>query len=313
MRKYYFAIDIGGTNIKSGVVDENNDILCEMLCKTEDYLVDNLLAECVLKVIKDLEEKSKFLISNSSGLGIGIPGVIDKATGKIIKAVNLHICNQDFIEKLKSEVTVPIKIANDADIATLAEQKLGAGKDISNFIMVTLGTGIGGGIVLGGKNLGLEFGLPFEVGHLKIFGNQNKCTCGEVGCYETIGSTKVLVNELKSALSKNLTSAIWKKYNLSNIDGKTIFEFPKDYTAKEVLKQYIKNVASGLISLVNIFKSEQIVIGGAISKQKENLVEPLEICVNKHNFFKQTGYHVKIVPAMLGNTAGIVGAKLLFD
>ena len=136
MKKYYFAIDIGGTNIKSGIIDEDNNILYEMICETEDYLVDDLLAECVLKVIKDLENKSKFLISSSSGLGIGIPGVIDKATGKIIKAVNLHIFNQDIIEKLKLEVSVPIKIANDADIATLAEQKLGSGKDISNFIIL---------------------------------------------------------------------------------------------------------------------------------------------------------------------------------
>ena len=312
MKNFYLGIDVGGTNIKAGIVDDENNIIDSLSFSTKSLLSSKTLAEAVKEIIFKVLSKNDASIDDCLGIGIGVPGVVENATGKILKADNLNIQNQDFLSELKNSFNVPIKIANDADVALLAESKLGAGKNYKNIVMLTLGTGVGGSVMLGGKILGLEQGVPFEVGHIKIQGNSNKCACGEIGCFETVASTKALVLELKNAISADPTSAIWRKYNISNIDGKTIFEFPKDYTARETLKSYIKNVGAGFVSLVNLFKPELLIIGGAISAQKENLINPLEIYVNRHNFFRQTGYNVKVVPASFLNDAGILGAKLLF-
>lgn len=313
MDKFFIGVDIGGTNIKTGIISENNNIIDSLIYPTKSLAKEKKLSDIIKEMVQNLFEKNNLSLDQLLGVGVGIPGIVDKETGEIKRIVNLNCHYENFLDDLKKYFNVPIKLLNDADIALLAEQKLGAGKGFQNIVMLTLGTGIGGNVVLNGKHLGLECCFPFEVGHMKVQGNNNKCNCGEIGCFETIGSTKALVSDLKNAINENPTSAIWKKYNISNIDGKTIFEFPKDYTAKETLKNYIKNVGAGIVSLVNIFKPEIVIIGGAISEQKDNFIAPLEIYVNRHNFFKQLGYTVKVVPASLLNDAGMIGAKLLFD
>ena len=310
----YFAIDIGGTTIKGGVVDEDNNLLCKSFVNTCPVPESNYLTESILELIKKLEDASGFKIADAAGLGIGAPGLIDCKNGIIGFSGNLKVRNYPLVENLKKHITIPIKLANDADVATLAEMFVGAGKPYNNFIMLTLGTGIGGGIIVGGKMLATSSPYGGEIGHIKVSDSGVKCTCGDKNCFEALASTKALVSLTKQAMQENPDSKMWSKYNLSNIDGRTIFEFLKtDKTAKEVFNQYIVNLGNGIVSLHNIFCPEAIIIGGAISNQKDVILPPLTKYVNNHIYVKNIDYKANIIPAELRGEAGILGAKCLFS
>lgn len=312
MKNLFLGIDVGGTFIKLGIVDENNQILAGKKFETTIAKNGENFAETLFSLIKEVLSLSKFKLDDLKAVGIGISGLIDSKNGIVLSTPILNLVNYPLAEKLGALINLPVKVANDADVATLSEQWLGVGKVSENFIMLTLGTGIGGGIVLNGKNLGIAYNVPFEVGHFQVSNEQVRCKCGRYGCYELFASTKSLVCQTKQAMSQNPNSAMWKKYNLSNVNGKTVFEFLSDFTAKEVLKEYIKHLGNGIINLVNIFKPEYVVIGGAISSQKDNLIKPLETFVNKHSLLKSMGYSVKIVPACFVGDAGIIGTRFLF-
>lgn len=310
----YFAIDIGGTTIKGGVVDEDNNLLCKSFVNTCPVPESDYLTESILELVKKLEDASGYKISSAAGLGIGAPGLIDCKNGVIGFSGNLKVRNYPLVEKLKQHITIPIKLANDADVATLAEMFVGAGKPYSSFIMLTLGTGIGGGIVMGGKILANSSPYGGEIGHIKVSDSGIKCTCGDKNCFEALASTKALVSLTKQAMQNNPESKMWSKYNLSNVDGRTIFEFLKsDKTAKEVFNQYIINLGNGIVSLHNIFCPEAIIIGGAISNQKDIILPPLTKYVNNHIYVKNIDYKANIIPAELRGEAGILGAKCLFS
>ena len=310
----YFSIDIGGTTIKGGVVDEDNNLLCKSFVNTCPVLDSDYLTDSILELIKKLEDASGYKISDASGLGIGSPGIVDCKNGIIGFSGNLKVKNYPLVENLKKHINIPIKLANDADVATLAEMYVGAGMPYNNFIMLTLGTGIGGGIVVGGKLLANYSPYGGEIGHIKTSNSGVKCTCGEKNCFEALASTKALINITKQAMKNNPDSKMWSKYNLSNVDGRTIFEFLKtDKTAKDVFNEYITNLGNGIVSLYNILCPEAIIIGGAISNQKDIILPPLTKYVNNHIYVKNIDYTANIIPAQLRGEAGILGAKCLFS
>lgn len=305
MSKFYFCIDVGGTDIKGGVIEENYNVLCEDKISSYEIRTNGTLDKSILNIIKILEEKSGLQINSSNGLGIGLPGLVDDK--KIKYLGNLNLKEYDIIGKLQKTITVPIKISNDAELALLAEQKLGAGKGYNNFALLTLGTGVGLGLVINGKNLRSILPFSCEYGH-NLFMQD---TSGDL---EGMVSTRSLVNQTRNAMQNNLNSKIWTKYNLENVSGKTVFEFKDtDETAKMVFDNYIKNLGVAIINLYNIFTPDVIVLGGGISKQGKNLTTPLENFVNENIFIKSIGKKVKIVTAKHHNNAGILGARCLFD
>lgn len=313
MKKYYFAVDVGGTFIKAGIVDKEGNVLFSESLKTVPGGT-NYLAESIIILLEKLEKASNLKISKSAGVGIGLPGLIDSKQGILNFSGNLELRNYPLKAELEKKINVPIKIANDADVATLAEQFYGAGKGYDNFIMVTIGTGIGGGIVCGGKILSEFANYSGEIGHMKITQKRAKCTCGEVGCYEAIASTKALVSMTSEAMVKNPSSKMWTTYTQAMVTGKTVFEYlGEDETADKIFKEYIEYLGDGLVNLVNIFVPELIVVGGAISAQKTKLIAPLEKYVNEHIYAKNVGHKVKIVTAKYTGNAGIIGGKCLFD
>lgn len=316
MKKYYFAIDVGGTSTKGGIVDENNNLLFRDSVKTTISSQTNYLAGCILQLIEKLENISNMPISNAAGLGIGIPGEIDPKHGKVCVSNNLNLHNYMIIEELQKHLSIPIKIANDANIAALGEYKNGAAKDFKTFVMLTLGTGIGGEFFVEGKPYSSISPFSGEFGHIKIFGGSNKkCACGEYDCYELYGSSRALNNMLSEAMLKNRDSKMWQTYNENTVNGKAVFEYLNiDKTAKEVFDKFIEYLGTGVVSIVNLLMPEAIIIGGSISDQQENLTKPLEDYVNAHIYAKNIPEcKVKIVPAKLGANAGILGAKNLFD
>ena len=309
---YYFAFDVGGTFLKAGIVDESGKILFSQKLKTKPD-EPNFLANSIIKLANELSKSSGLSVQNSAGIGIGLPGLIDSKNGVLRFSGNLKLQNYPLKNELQKVFSVPIKIANDADVATLAEMHFGAGQNISNFIMVTVGTGIGGDVVIGGKLITDHSDYSGEIGHIKVTEKKIKCTCGEFGCYEALASTMALVRETKNAMKKHPESKMWSAYNLENVSGKTVFEFKDiDQTAKEVFDKFIEHLASGLVSLVNIFKPDVIIIGGAISNQKSKLTVPLEEYVNSHIYAKHIGFKVKIKTATKTNDAGILGGRCLF-
>lgn len=313
MKEYIYAVDVGGTDIKAGIIDTSGNILASSKVKTSAFDKDLTLANQIYDLLKELEKASSLSVDDAVGIGIGLPGLIDTKNGNIRYSANLNISEYPIVRELKKLINVPIKIANDADVATLAELHFGAGKGTNNFIMVTVGTGIGGGIVIDGKPLSRSRDYTGEIGHFKITDKKIMCGCGQMGCSEAYGSTRSLIALTKEAMKKNKDSLMWTKYNLDNISGKTVFEFKDvDNAAKGVFEEYIKRLGTIIVNLSNILLPELIVISGAISQQKSTLTRPLEQYVNSHIFAGHIKYKIKIKTAVHTKDAGIIGASCLF-
>lgn len=314
MNTYFYCIDIGGTTIKGGIVDSENNIVCNDRIDTNVSSDTNYLAKSIMILIEKLEKQSGMSLKNSRGLAIGAPGLIDSQNGIIKYSGNLKLTNYPLKDELEKLAKVEVKVANDANIAALAELKYGAGKNHKNFVMLTLGTGIGGGIVVNGSLLGKDSQFSGEIGHIKTTESNIKCSCGDKNCFEAVASTSALVRQTKKAMQENPESKMWTKYNLDSVCGKTVFDFLEtDKTAKLVFEEYIKNLGNGIVSLVNIFMPELVVIGGSISNQKDTLIKPLEKYVNEHIYAKNINFKVDIKAAKQTGNAGILGGKCLFE
>ncbi len=305
MKRYFYCLDVGGTEIKGSIVDENYSIICsDKICSNHIKSNDDL-KQSILKIIDILQESSNLEISKSSGLGIALPGLVDGNIGIIKHLSNLNVNNYNIVEILQKELGVDVKIANDAELALIAEHKLGAGKDYNNFALLTLGTGVGLGLVVNGINLRSVLPYAAEYGHNLVNSDNVEL--------EWVCSTKALNEQIKQAMSENPNSKMWSKYNLENANGRTVFEFKdEDDTAKLVFDNYISNLGQAIVNLVNVFTPEVILIGGGISKQGKNLTQPLENFVNSKTLISNIGLKTKIIPAKFLNEAGMIGARCLF-
>lgn len=310
---YYYCIDVGGTSIKGGIVDSENNILFSSWVKTRTFDGSISLAENIMTLVSNLEETSSLAVSKAKGLGVGVPGLISK-NGIVCRSANLNLNQYPLKAELEKLVTIPVKVANDACVAGLAENEFGAGQNYKNYLMLTLGTGIGGEIFVNGKPLRLTRSFSSEMGHIKITDRNIRCGCGEFGCFESVASTIALEKQTRDAMQKNTSSKMWTKYNLETVCGKTVFEFKdEDKTASQVFKTYIKYLGTGIVNLINILSPEAIIIGGAISAQKDNLTIPLKDYVYSHIYARNERPLPEIINAKSSGNAGILGAKCLFN
>lgn len=307
MSNYYYCIDVGGTDIKAGIVDESYNILCTTKTPTNIYFKSKSLADTLIQIIKELEKESGLDFQKAKGLGIGLPGLVDDNAG-IVKFINcLELSNYNIRKEFEAFSKVPIHLANDAECATMAEYKIGAGQGYKNIAMLTLGTGIGSGLIINGTPLRSYMPFACELGHIKI-------TASDDESFEKLASTKALVNQTRQAMEFNLNSKMWTKYNLETVCGKTVFEFKdSDETAAAVFKNYISHLGTGITNIYNIFTPEIIIIGGGVSKQGKALIDPLTEYINERIFTRNINNKVKIVPAKHLNDAGILGARCLFN
>ena len=311
MSKFYFCVDVGGTNLKAGAVLGDGTLICTKYTSTHAALGGTSLAQSIMNLLLDMANENNLDFKDALGIGVGLPGLVDTKNGILKFAVNLKLKDYPIVSELKKLTSLDVRVANDADVGALAELYKGAGKNLKNFIMLVVGTGIGGAIIIDGKLPSNDY--AGEIGHMKLDSSATyKCSCGERGCYETIASTSALVRDTKQAMIENPTSKLWEKYTPETVTGKSVFDVQNDETAERVLNKFIENLGNGIIGLVNVFLPDMVIIGGAISNQKKKLLEPLETYVNQHIIARHAGFKVKIVPAEMTGDAGIVGARYLF-
>ena len=313
IRKYYIGIDLGGTFIKGGIVNDLGEIILSDKVPTQSDKGADKVAQNIVDLAKMLVEKAGMQISDMQGVGVGVPGTIDSKAGVVVYANNLHWEHFALGEKIEKELGLPVKLANDANVAALGETKFGCGKDYDSTVLVTLGTGVGGGIVIDGKLFEGNHGAGAEIGHTVICAFGEPCTCGRAGCFETYSSATALIRDTKRAMQANKNSKMWEIGDLDKVTGKTAFDYaPVDESAKMVVDNYIKMLGVGLTNIANEFRPEVIMLGGGVCAQGDNLVKPLQAFLDREIYAGDKGPYVKILTATLGNSAGLLGAAALF-
>ncbi|MBQ9793042.1 MAG: ROK family protein [Clostridia bacterium] len=310
--KLYIGIDLGGTFIKGGVVSSQGDLLYSTQVETQaekgpDCVLKNILI-LINKLMKDFTTKENIL-----GIGLGVPGIVDSKNGIAVCSHNLKFDNYPIAEKIEKEMSIPVKIANDANLAALGESLFGFSKGCKNVVMLTLGTGVGGGAIIDGKMLEGNKSAGAEFGHSVIVYDGNQCNCGRKGCLESYVSATALIKKTKEEMLKNRNSKMWEIGNIENVNGKTAFDYKDfDVTAKEIVENYINYLSCGILNIVNVFRPEVLILGGGISNQGESLFKPLQEIVDREMFANNHTPKVKIIGAKLGNNAGVLGSVGLF-
>lgn len=312
VRKYYVGIDLGGTFIKGGIVDDLGHIIVEGKTPTESEKGAGRVATNIANLAKSLMAQVGLNANDVEGLGMGVPGMIDSKKGNVIYSNNLKWKDFAIGEEVSKQTGLKVKIANDANVAALGEVKFGAAKEYNDAIMLTLGTGVGGGIVVDGKLVEGNKSAGAELGHAAIEVNGEECTCGRKGCLEAYASATAIIRDTKRAMEAHKDSKMWEIGSPDKVTGKTAFDYKdSDPYAKAVVDKYIQMLACGITNFANIFRPEVVILGGGVCAQGDALVKPLQKIVGAEIFAGELGPQVPIVIAELENSAGLLGAAAL--
>ncbi len=308
---HYIGIDVGGMSVKGLIIDGNGNVKAEGSIVTNCENGGDAMCANISELVHTMLSQSHLCKNDIAGVGVGCPGLIDSKNGIVVFAGNLCLRNFPLSQKLEEILQLPVKITNDANAAALGEARFGAGKEYSDSILITLGTGVGGGIIIDGKLFEGYRSAGAEIGHMVIVENGSPCSCGRKGCFEAYSSASALIKKTKEEMQADPASEMWKGYNLETVNGKTAFEYPQDHTAQKVIEWYIRYLACGIVNLINIFRPQAVMLGGGISKEGERLTKPLQAIVDKELFGGTEYSPVKIITATLGNRAGAFGAAAL--
>lgn len=311
----YIGIDLGGTNIAAGLVNENCEILAKKSVPTNvNRPVDEIIAD-MAALARSLAEEANLSADEIQWVGIGAPGTIDSKNGVIVYANNIGFLNTPVAELFRKHFDVPVYLGNDANCAALGEAYAGAAKGCESAIMITLGTGLGGGIIINHRIYDGFNGAGGELGHVVIVKDGVPCSCGRHGCWEAYSSATALIRMTVEAMEQDTakTSLLWSLADSTDkVNGKTAYAAAAqgDAIAKGVTDQYEAYLASGIASIINIFQPEVLCIGGGVSHEGDNLLNPLKKLVAKEVYTRNVP-QTEIKIATLGNNAGIVGAAML--
>lgn len=308
---YYIGVDLGGTNIAVGVVTEEGKILATDSVPTmAEREYPEIVADMAM-VCKRVVEKAGLEMKDIKAIGIGTPGSVDHENGVVLYANNLKFEDTPLAEELGKYFDVPIRLENDANAAAYGEYVVN-GNGAKDFVFITLGTGVGGGIIINEKLYTGFNGIGGELGHMTIIHGGKMCSCGNPGCWEAYASVTALISQTKEAIEKNPDSLMAKLAEENGeVSGRTAFEAAKkgDAAGLAVVEQYREYVASGIMNIINIFQPERIMIGGGISREGEYLIAPIREYCKKYGYNKNIK-QTDIQAATLFGDAGIVGAAL---
>lgn len=303
------GIDIGGTSIKCGLVNEAG-VLKNAMSFPVDYKLSQ--EEQINALILNI--KSTYASNDYSSIGIGIPGSIDSKAGIVQFSNNLKWNNLHIVEMFKKEFpSKKIAISNDANVAALGELKFGAGKNEKNIVLITLGTGIGSGIIIDGKIYDGEHGRGAEFGHSLLVMDGIKCSCGRKGCLEMYASASALIRQTKEAMKENPDSLIAIKLKDKEVTAKKVFDFAElgCPVSISVVNTYVKYLSEGLLNICNIFRPSSIILCGGVANQGDKLTKRVTKYLedNQYGFSPKAPVNVKC--SQLGYNLGVIGAASL--
>lgn len=312
--KYYVGIDLGGTNIVAGVVDEKYNIIAKASTKTNCPRSDKEIADDMAKMALKAVDNAGLTIDQIEWIGIGTPGIANSSTGIIEFAGNLGFNNTPMVQYIRETIDKPVFIENDANAAAYGEYVAGSAKGAKNAVCITLGTGVGAGIVIDGKIYAGSNFAGAEVGHTVIEVDGAQCSCGRKGCFEAYSSATGLIRMTKEAIAENPDCIMAKMAEeRGKVTARTSFDSMRegDSVAKAVVDKYIKYLAAGITNTINIFQPDVLCIGGGVCNEGDPLLLPMKAIVEKENFARNSEKKTDIVIAKLGNDAGIIGAAFL--
>ena len=266
------GIDLGGTNIAAGVVDEGQHIVAEVSLPTGAERPAEAVVADICRAAEKAMEKAGITAAHCASVGIGSPGTCDSANGVVVRAYNLGWFNVPVCSMVTARLGLPCHLSNDANCAALAETVAGGAVGCRNMILITLGTGVGGGIIIGGKIYDGMRGAGAELGHTLLVLDGEPCTCGRRGCWESYSSATALIRQTKDAMRHDPYTAMWDLVgnDISRVNGRTSFDAMRagDETAKKVVNQYIFYLAAGITNVVNALQPDMICIGGGIGQSR---------------------------------------------
>ena len=310
--KYYIGIDLGGTFIKYGLVSEGGEIVEKGKVPTPSGCGFAETVEAIASAVQGLGRERGI---SAAGAGIGAPGVVDGGRGIVLTSGNLGWENEPLAKALSARLEIPVALTNDANAAAFGEYACGAGKEYSTVVLITLGTGVGSGIVLNGQLYEGCDGAGAELGHDVIRFGGEKCACGRRGCFEAYASATALIRQTRRAMEKDRASALWDLCggDPEKVNGKTAFDGMRagDKTATRVVRAYIRYLAEGVANIANVFRPQAVILGGGLSVEGETLTVPLQKEADRRMLGHGRYAPVRVVAARLGNDAGLIGAAML--
>ena len=311
---YYVGIDVGGTGLKAGVVNEEGKIISKVSCPTlVERGAEPVVADMANLALKAVEEAG-LTLDDIKAVGIGIPGILDPRTGRVPFCTNLHWHDVPVIEWMQRVIDKPVYVGNDATVAGLAEAVSGVSAGVQNSVFVTLGTGVGGGIVLDGKVYSGPNGVGSEIGHMITVAGGELCTCGNRGCWERYASATAIIRWGVEAAEKNPEGALAKAVegDVSKITAKHVIDLAKagDPECAAIFDNYVYHLCVGLVGIINFYDPEVIALGGGVSAAGEFLLNAVRAKLPEMVFYKTMPY-ARVELATLGNDAGIIGAAML--
>ena len=309
----HIGIDLGGTNIAAALVDKEGRIKNRISIPTAT-------ADGAAVIIRGLLKVCETLIDNEAApasIGIGVPGMVDDAAGEVVFTPNLPLSGVNIIKELRRTYGCPVYIGNDANCAALGEAVAGSAKGARDVVFITLGTGIGGGIVLGGRLHTGVGGAAGELGHMVIIAAGRECGCGRKGCWEKYASASGLIKTSIEFMDTHTDSLLWSicEGSAERLNGRAVFDAyrARDRAAILAVETYIKHLSIGIANIINILEPEIFCVGGGISNAWDCIAEPLKEAVDAEKItrFSPNSPQTRIIRAELGNDAGIIGAAFL--
>ena len=312
MAHYYVGIDFGGMSAKAGLFDAKSKLIAKDTVKTskDDNYVTTVAK--MAQLVKKLCADQGIALKNVKRVGLASPGVIDSEEGVVVRWGNYDWSDKPLAKDMRAALGVDVRAVNDANAAAYGEAVYGAAKAYRNSILITLGTGVGSGIIIDGKLFEGAQGAGAEAGHMVIQVGGVPCGCGRRGCFEQYASASALIRDTKKAMFEDKESSMWELVGKDpeKVDGRTAFDAAKagDATAQKVVKNYIMYLGEGILNLVNIFRPDAVIVGGGICNEGEYLLAPLRKYVAERLYVGVDRVPLALNRAALGNDAGIYGA-----
>ncbi len=313
---YYLGVDLGGTNIAVGIVDESNQIIARASRKTALENAEQV-ADAIAETVRAALQNADLTLNDVPWVGVGSPGTVNRDTGIIEFANNLPFRNTPMVQMLSDRLDGKnIIMENDANAAAFGEYMAGALKGAKDAVAITLGTGVGGGVIIDGKIYAGSNFAGTELGHTVIVVGGRPCTCGRNGCWETYASATGLIKTTKEYMADApKDSPLWTivEGDIDRVNGRTAFDAMRkgDPIGKKIVDEYILYLSEGIVDMINIFQPDILCIGGGISNERDTLLDPVREFVAKHQYAMNSAKKTVVCRAELGNDAGIIGAALL--